>query len=64
MFGVALGTFLPDVELNTITFSTGLLTVQECINRGYTVQEYHFPNGNKSFHLNVPFDAEVVLKTV
>lgn len=64
MFGVALGTFLPDVELNSITFSTGLLTVQECINRGYTIQEYLFSNGNKTFHLHVPFDADVVLKTV
>lgn len=64
VFSVVLGNFLHDVELKNITFSTGLLTVQECNTRGYTVQEHSFPNETKSFSLHVPFDADVVLKRV
>lgn len=62
VFSVHLGTFLKDVELRNITFSTGVLTVDECKVRGFTVQEHSFPNGTKSFSLQVPFDADVVLK--
>lgn len=64
VFSVVLGNFLHDVELKNINFSTGLLTVQECNARGYTVQEHSFPNGTKCFFLHVPFDADVVLKRV
>lgn len=64
VFSIVLGNFLHDVELKNITFSTGLLTVQECNTRGYTVQEHTFPNGTKCFSLHVPFDADVVLKRV
>ncbi|XP_041814190.1 zona pellucida protein AX 1 [Chelmon rostratus] len=62
VFSVHLGTFLHDVELRNITFSTGVLTVEECSTRGFTVQEHSFPNGSKTFSLQVPFDADVVLK--
>ncbi|KAI3364225.1 hypothetical protein L3Q82_011030, partial [Scortum barcoo] len=62
LFSVYVGTFLHDVELRNITFSTGVLTVEECNARGFTVQEHHFPNQTKSFSLNVPFAADVVLK--
>nr|SOX60636.1 zona pellucida protein X [Solea senegalensis] len=62
MFSVLLGTFLQDVELKNITFSTGVLTVEECNARGFAVQQHSFPNGSKSFSLQVPFDADVVLK--
>ncbi|XP_076612518.1 uncharacterized protein LOC143336320 [Chaetodon auriga] len=62
VFSVHLGTFLHDVELRNITFSTGVLTVEECIARGFTVQEHSFPNGSKTLSLQVPFDADVVLK--
>ncbi|XP_049446348.1 zona pellucida protein AX 1 [Epinephelus fuscoguttatus] len=62
LFSVHLGTFLHDVVLRNITFSTGVLTVEECNARGFTVQEHGFPNGTKSFSLQVPFDADVVLK--
>lgn len=61
-FNVFLGSFLLDVELKNITFSTGLLTIEECNARGYTIQEHRY--ANKSFSLHVPFDADVVLKTV
>lgn len=64
VFSVHLGTFLHDVELRNITFSTGVLTVEECSTRGFTVQEHSFPNGSKTFSLQVPFDADVVLKHV
>ncbi|XP_058469804.1 zona pellucida protein AX 1 isoform X2 [Solea solea] len=62
MFSVLLGTFLQDVELKNITFSTGVLTVEDCNARGFVVQQHSFPNGSKSFSLQVPFDADVVLK--
>ncbi|XP_074541831.1 zona pellucida protein AX 1 [Halichoeres trimaculatus] len=62
MFSVHVGTFLHDVELRNISFSTGVLTVEECNAKGFTVQEHVFPNETKSFSLNVPFDADVVLK--
>ncbi|KAM6992412.1 zona pellucida protein AX 1 [Tautogolabrus adspersus] len=62
MFSVHVGTFIHDVELRNITFSTGVLTVDESNARGCTVQEHSFPNGTKSFSLKVPFDADVVLK--
>lgn len=64
MFSVNLGTFLHDVVLMNITFSTGVLTVEECNARGFTVREYSFPNGRKRFSLEVPFDADVVIKQV
>lgn len=64
MFSVHLGTFLHDVELKNITFSTVVLTVEECNAGGFAVQEHRFPNGTKSFSLKVPFDANVVLKHV
>lgn len=64
LFVVHVGTFLHDVELKNITFSTGVLTVEECNARGFTVQEHTFSNGTKSFTLQVPFDDDVVLKHV
>ncbi|KAM9339235.1 uncharacterized protein ABDE67_016894 [Symphorus nematophorus] len=62
LFSVHVGTFLHDVELRNITFSTGVLTVEECRSKGFAVQEHSFPNGTKSFSLKVPFDDDVVLK--
>ncbi|KAJ4928996.1 hypothetical protein JOQ06_004617 [Pogonophryne albipinna] len=62
VFSVLLGTFLHDVELRNITFSTGVLTVEESNAKGFTVQEHSLANGSKSFSLQVPFDADVVLK--
>lgn len=64
MFSVHLGTFLHDVELRNVTFSTGVLSVEECNARGFTVQERILANGNKSFSIQVPFAADVVLKRV
>ncbi|XP_031178343.1 uncharacterized protein LOC116066418 [Sander lucioperca] len=62
VFSVYLGTFLHDVQLRNITFSTGVLTIEECSARGFIVQEHHFPNGTKGFSLLVPFGDDVVLK--
>ncbi|XP_028253686.1 zona pellucida sperm-binding protein 2-like [Parambassis ranga] len=61
-FRVHLGNFLGDVELRNITFSTGVLTVEESQARGFTIQEHSLPSGTKGFLLQVPFDADVVLK--
>ncbi|KAM6906797.1 uncharacterized protein PEZ65_017948 [Lycodopsis pacificus] len=62
VFSGVLGTFLHDVVLRTITFSTGVLTVDESNARGFTVQEHNHPNGTKSFSLSVHFNSAVVLK--
>uniref|UniRef100_A0AAQ4RE50 Zona pellucida protein AX 1 n=1 Tax=Gasterosteus aculeatus aculeatus TaxID=481459 RepID=A0AAQ4RE50_GASAC len=57
-----LGTFLHDVVLKNITFSTGVLTVEESNARGFTIQEHRYKNGTKGYSLSVPFDSDVVLK--
>ncbi|XP_060907869.1 uncharacterized protein LOC132984874 [Labrus mixtus] len=62
VFMVHVGTFLHDVVLTNITFSTGVLTVEECNGRGFTVHEHSFPNGTKSYSLKVSFDADVVVQ--
>ncbi|XP_029352959.1 zona pellucida protein AX 1 [Echeneis naucrates] len=62
LFSVHVGVFLPDVELLNITFSTGVLSVEECNAKGFTVNEHSLPDGRKSFSLQVSFDADVVLK--
>ncbi|TRZ00496.1 hypothetical protein DNTS_004526 [Danionella cerebrum] len=65
MFIVVLGTFLQDVELVNLTFSSGVLTVDEAIARGFNVQEQLFQNGSKAFRFQVPFsDPFVVRKQV
>uniref|UniRef100_A0A8C8FPA0 ZP domain-containing protein n=1 Tax=Oncorhynchus tshawytscha TaxID=74940 RepID=A0A8C8FPA0_ONCTS len=62
VFNVLLGTFLHDVSLLNITFTTGVLTVTECNARGFDFQEHRFANSSKTFSLQVPFSDEVVLK--
>lgn len=64
VFDILLGTFLHDVELMNITFTTRVLTVAECNARGFDVQEHHFANSSKTFSLRVPFSDELVLKQV
>lgn len=64
VFSVHLENFLHDVKLINVTFSTGVLTVAECNARGFTIREYSFPNRTKHFSLEVPFDADVVVKHV
>ncbi|XP_051952187.1 uncharacterized protein LOC127622214 isoform X2 [Xyrauchen texanus] len=63
VFDVLLGTFLHDVQLVNITFSTGVLTVAEANARGFNVQEHRFQNGSKAFRLQVPFSDTVVVTT-
>ncbi|XP_037305480.2 uncharacterized protein LOC119195015 isoform X2 [Pungitius pungitius] len=62
VFSIVFGTFLHDVVLKNITFSTGVLTVEESNARGFTIQEHRYTNGTKDYSLSVPFDADVVLK--
>lgn len=63
VFTVNVGTFLHDVELRNITFSTGVLTVEESNAQGFIVEEHILPNGTIIFSLKVSFDSDVVLKT-
>ncbi|KAM8832949.1 uncharacterized protein AB9W97_003803 isoform 2-T2 [Spinachia spinachia] len=62
MFRCVVGTFLHDVVLKNITFSTGVLTVDATNARGFIIQEHKYANGTKGYSLSVPFDADVVLK--
>lgn len=64
VFNVLLGAFLNDVVLKNITFSTGVLTVEECKAAGFLIREHGYPNGTKGFSIQVPFDDDVVLKHV
>ncbi|KAM6915036.1 zona pellucida protein AX 1 [Xenentodon cancila] len=62
IFTVHVGSFLRDVSLKNITFPTGVMTVDESNAKGFAVQEHILPNGTIVFSLQVPFDADVVLK--
>ncbi|XP_027895362.1 zona pellucida protein AX 1 isoform X1 [Xiphophorus couchianus] len=61
-FNLYVGTFLHDVELRNITFTTGVLTVEESNARGFTVQQHVFDNGTSVFSIKVPFDTDVIFK--
>ncbi|CAN9507880.1 unnamed protein product [Ophioblennius macclurei] len=62
LFNIQLGAFLPDVQLNNVTFSTGVMTIDEIRAQGFLVQEHRYPNGSKAVSLQVPFADDVVLK--
>ncbi|XP_041099492.1 uncharacterized protein LOC121310257 [Polyodon spathula] len=64
VFNVTLGTFLPDVELVQIVVGPEPLTVPEANLKGYNVQEHVFPNGSKTFTLQVPFEDPNVKQKV
>ncbi|XP_077567649.1 zona pellucida protein AX 1 [Stigmatopora nigra] len=62
LFNIHVGTFLNDVELKNITFSTGTILLEECVAKGFMIQEHRHPGDTKSFSLTVPFSAVEVLK--
>lgn len=64
VFNITLGFFLPDVELLNVTFSTGVMSVDEANAVGFNVQEHLFNNGSKAFSIEVPFSDPAVLRTV
>ncbi|MGH0167850.1 UNVERIFIED_CONTAM: hypothetical protein FKN15_053395 [Acipenser sinensis] len=61
---VTLGTFLPDVELVKIIVGPETLTVPEANLKVYNVQEHVFPNGSKTYTLQVPFEDPNVKQKV
>uniref|UniRef100_A0A3Q2C9I4 Zona pellucida protein AX 1 n=1 Tax=Cyprinodon variegatus TaxID=28743 RepID=A0A3Q2C9I4_CYPVA len=61
-FNLYVGPFLYDVAVRNITFSTGVLTVEESNARGFIVQQHVLANGTFVFSLKVPFDSNVVSK--
>lgn len=63
VFNITLGFFLPDVELLNVTFSTGVMSVDEANAVGFNVQEHLFNNGSKAFSIEVPFSDPAVLRT-
>ncbi|XP_077167489.1 uncharacterized protein LOC143824281 [Paroedura picta] len=62
LFSLAFGVFLPDVTLVALTIGGEPLSPEEANQKGYNVHESPFPNGTKSFNLEVPFDDPNVLK--
>ncbi|XP_058844877.1 uncharacterized protein LOC117412519 [Acipenser ruthenus] len=64
VFNVTLGIFLPDVDLVDVTFGLETLTVPEANLKGYNIQEHVFPNGSKTYMLQVPFEDPDVKKEV
>ncbi|MGH0178741.1 UNVERIFIED_CONTAM: hypothetical protein FKN15_013342 [Acipenser sinensis] len=64
VFNVTLGTFLNDVELVKIIVGPETLTVSEANLKGYNVQEHVFPNGSKTYTLQVPFEDPNVKQKV
>ncbi|MGH0183181.1 UNVERIFIED_CONTAM: hypothetical protein FKN15_011402, partial [Acipenser sinensis] len=64
VFNVTLGKFLPDVELVKIVVGPETLTVPEANPKGYNVQEHVFPNGSKTYTLQVPFEDPNVKQKV
>lgn len=65
IFKVLLGPLGSDVALMNITFPTEVLTVADCVARGYNVLEHMSPNSSsKVFTLEVPFTDSAVLQMV
>uniref|UniRef100_A0A3B3ZD43 ZP domain-containing protein n=1 Tax=Periophthalmus magnuspinnatus TaxID=409849 RepID=A0A3B3ZD43_9GOBI len=60
LFSLQVGTFLQDVELRNITFFTGTFSVEECVTRGFSVQQHDYPNGTRSFSVSLAFSEDVV----
>ncbi|KAJ3606471.1 hypothetical protein NHX12_025992 [Muraenolepis orangiensis] len=63
MFVVRFGTFLHDVHLVNVTFSTGVLSAAECSAKGF-LEELNYSNGSKVIVLKVPFADAVILTYV
>ncbi|XP_028997903.1 uncharacterized protein LOC114850094 [Betta splendens] len=62
-FKVMVGPFATDVALVNITFASEVLSVSDCIVRGFNLMERRSPNySSRSFTLEVPFADPVVLK--
>lgn len=59
-----LGPILPDVVLLNITFSTGVMSIEEANRKGFNMQEHLFTNGSKTFSIGVPFSDPAVLRSV
>lgn len=64
VFSIMLGSFLPDVVLLNITFSTGVMSIDEANGKGFNVQEHLFSDSSKAFSIEVPFSDPAVLRTV
>ncbi|XP_042359983.1 uncharacterized protein LOC121955951 [Plectropomus leopardus] len=63
MFKVLLGSFGSDVALINVTFPSEVLSVADCIVRGFNVLEHMSPNSSsKVFTLELPFTDPAVLQ--
>ncbi|KAJ8274957.1 hypothetical protein COCON_G00095820 [Conger conger] len=60
VFDLFVGSFLADVDLVNISFTSGVMSVAEANAQGFNVQEHMLPNGFKGYSLQVPFSDPVV----
>ncbi|XP_056419065.1 zona pellucida sperm-binding protein 2-like isoform X2 [Hyla sarda] len=64
IFNVTVGTFLPDVQLVSLTVGDAILTIPQGLNMGYTIQNLTQTNGTLIYILHVPFsDVHVSTET-
>ncbi|NXY91590.1 ZP2 protein, partial [Alcedo cyanopectus] len=62
LMNVTVGTFLPDVELVNLTIEGITVAVPEAAQHGYLTYEIRYPNGSKSYIIQVPLDAPSIKK--
>ncbi|NXQ63008.1 ZP2 protein, partial [Anthoscopus minutus] len=59
---VAVGTFLPDVELVNLTIEGVAVAVPEAVEHGYLIYRTRYANGSKAYVIEVPLDAPSIKK--
>ncbi|KFP69980.1 Zona pellucida sperm-binding protein 2, partial [Acanthisitta chloris] len=62
LMNVTVGTFLPDVELVTLTIEGVTVAVPEAVQQGYLIYSMRYANGSKAYIIEVPLDAPSVKK--
>ncbi|KAF7243858.1 Fibrillarin-like rRNA/tRNA 2'-O-methyltransferase [Varanus komodoensis] len=63
LFNATIGTFLPDIELVTVTLDElGPLPLPEAAKHGCTVFGTRYPNGSRGYVLQIPFDNPRIKK--
>nr|XP_009678849.1 PREDICTED: uncharacterized protein LOC104147731 [Struthio camelus australis] len=62
LMNVTVGTFLPDVELMSLTFEGATVTALEATQHGYLTHENRYANRSKTYAIEVPFDAASIKK--
>ncbi|NXE94324.1 ZP2 protein, partial [Menura novaehollandiae] len=62
LMNVAVGTFLPDVELVNLTTEGVTVSVPEAVQHGYLIHRTRYANGSQAYIIQVPLDAPSLKK--